>query len=309
MNPADSLKPGAHEPTVRSMGSTTGDVVACYMHERTATREFAATTARTVGYVLRGFAEACPDDINKIKPSHVIRWIERQSKCRTSTVASRYGTVRAFLRWANATGRMTKDPSLGIKGPERPRRQPRALDPEEVSLLLATAPDTRTRLAVALMACEGLRISEVCSLQVGDIDWRRENITVIGKGDKQRTVHLSPSTKIAAKAYLAEWPASSGPLIRSQHDGVTPVGPNRLGRVVTAHMADEGVKDAPRDGKSPHAFRHTYGSDLVDEGLTIPEVADLMGHASVETTMKYQRNVDLNRTRDVANRRSYARGV
>ena len=295
-------------PNDNSM-ETTGDVVASYLHTRTATREFAPTTARTAGYVLRGFADACPDDINRIRAKHIVKWIERQSKCRTSTVASRYGTVRAFLRWANATGRMKKDPSLGIKGPERPRRQPRALHPDDVTALLGTAPDSRTRLAIALMVCEGLRLSEVCSVQIGDIDWRREVITVIGKGDKQRSVHLSPTTKAAATAYLSEWPASSGPLIRSQHDGVAPVGPNRLGRVVTAHMSGEGVKDAPRDGKSPHAFRHTYGSDLVDEGLTLPEVADLMGHASVETTMLYQRNVDLTRTREVVNRRRYANGV
>lgn len=290
------------------MEPTTAEVVATYMHQRTATREFSPATARTAGYVLRGFAEACPKNIDKVKPKHIVRWMEAQAGCEDSTVATRYGTVRSFLRWANATGRMRKDPSLGIKGPSRPRRNPRALTTDDVTKLLASAPDTRTRLAIALMVCEGLRLGEVCTVQIGDIDWRRGELTVIGKGNKQRTVHLSPRTASAAKAYLAEHPRSSGRLIRSLHDGLSPVSTNRLGRVVTAHMATEGVKIHPRDGRSPHAFRHTYGSDLVDEGLTIVEVADLMGHASIETTMLYQRHVDLEKTRSVANQRSYARG-
>lgn len=288
--------------------NTTRWAVDRYMRERVAAREFAKTTARTAGYVLRHFAAACPENIEQIQRRHVVNWLESQRSCATSTIASRYGTVRTFLRWANATGLIRRDPSRDIAGPPRPRRVPRALPAEVVADLLATAPDSRTRLAISLMACEGLRISEVCGLQLGDIDWQARTVTVIGKGDKQRVVHLSPATSNAAKTYLAEWPTATGTLIRSQHDGIAPVTPNRLGRVVTDHMAEAGVKERPRDGKSPHAFRHTYCSDLVDAGLTLPEVADLAGHESIETTMQYQRRVNLGRTREKVIGRPYAAG-
>lgn len=286
-----------------------GGMVGRYLHERIAAREFAPTTARTAGYVLRDFARACPDDMDKTTRRHVLRWLGSQEGCATSTVASRYGTVKAFLRWASATGEMIKDPSHGIAGPTRPRRMPRAIDAIDVAAILATAPDARTRLAISLMVCEGLRLNEVCTLQLGDIDWRNEVITVIGKGDKQRQVHLSPATATAARTYLNEWPTAAGRLLRSLQDGISPVGPSRIGRVVTAHLAEQGLKAFPRDGVSPHAFRHSYGSDLVDAGLTMPQVADLMGHASIETTMRYQRRVDLGNTREVANARSYASGL
>lgn len=287
------------------MGTTTADTANGYIRERRSCREFSTATARTARYTLAAFAACCPDDPAKITRRHVLKWFATQRGCADSTVAARYGTIKAFVRWLNATGRLRVDPCRSIPGPTRPRRQPRAIAAEDISRVIATAPDARLRCALSLMACEGLRLGEVCSVQLGDIDWRHETLTVIGKGDKQRTVHLSPATASAIRLYLNESPASAGPILRIL-DGSRPLSPNRLGRLVSAHLTDQGIKVHAWDGRSPHAFRHSYGSDLIDEGLTITEVADLMGHESVQTTMLYMRRVSLGSTRAKANGRAYA---
>lgn len=276
-----------------------------YMRARAASREHAKSTQRTVRYVLAEFVGQVPGDPLLIKPRHILRWLESQSGV-NSTVATKYGAVRAFTGWACATGEIPKDPCLGIAGPKRPRRVPRAFDPTDVDLLLNQAPTRRLRAAMSLMACEGLRISEVCTVQIGDIDRRNGIVRVIGKGDKERLVHLTPATAAAIDAYLFESPVASGTLIRSLHDARSPITTTQLGRLISAYMVEVGVKAFPRDGRSPHAFRHSYGSDMISGGATLPEVADLMGHEAIQTTMLYQRRVDMERTRSVAEGRSYA---
>jgi len=287
---------------------TTGQLVDDYMRARRVAREHTAATSRAVFYTLAEFSKAVPKDPNRIRPKHIIAWLD-QPNVSDGTIATKYGQVRAFMKWASSTGKIRTDPTFGIKGPKRPRRIPRAVDPCDISLLFSTAPDLRLLVAMSLMACEGLRISEVCRLQTGDIDWRMNTIRAHGKGDKERVVHLSPTTAGAIHRYLAGSPTGAGPLIRSFLDDRSPVSSNQLGRLVSAHMASVGVKRFPRDGKSPHALRHSYASDLVDAGLTIPEVADLMGHESIQTTMIYQRRVDLEKTRALVEGRSYAGGL
>jgi len=286
-------------------GTTTAQLAEKYLRARRLLREHSRTTQRTVRYTLAGFVAAVPADPNRIRVKHVLKWMD-QPGCKDSTMATKLGTVRAFLGWASATGEIKKDPTFGMKGPKRPRRLPRAIDAPDIEVLFDTATDRRLRCAESLMACEGLRLSEVVGVQLGDIDWRNRSLRIIGKGDKEREVHLTPASATAIKAYLAECPTTAGPLIRSTQDQRKALSPNRLGRLVSEHMAAIGLKEFPRDGRSPHALRHSYGSDLVEQGATIVQVADLMGHESIDTTMRYQRRSDLERTRVASEGRSYA---
>jgi integrase/recombinase XerC len=282
------------------------DIISTYINERVATRSFTKRTAVNNRYILRAFIDCCPDDFARTRRRHVVRWMESQGHCTTATIGTRLGTVRAFTKWATARGLVAVDPCASIDTPTRPRRQPRAMDADDIELLLSTAPDSRLALALSLMVCEGLRLSEATGLQVGDLDWVRRTVTVIGKGDKQRTVHMTPATADAVRRYLSEWPATSGPLIRSAKDGVSAVTSSYIGKLVTDHMRANGLKGWARDGRSAHALRHTYASDLVDAGATIVAVAELMGHANVQTTMIYQRGIRLEEVRRVVEGRPYA---
>lgn len=288
------------------MTETTADLARAYQRARTVAREHNGKTRRSTAYTLAEFVMVAPAKARKIRQRHVLDWLD-QPACCDSTMATKFGTVRAFLRWANATGHIPVDPTFGITGPRRPLRVPRALDPEEVELLFDTAPSKRLLVAEALMACEGLRLSETVGVDLHHIDWRHRSLHVEqGKGAKDRTVHLSPTTAGAVRSYLGEHPVAAGPLLRNEHDHRTRLGANRLGRLISEHMTAVGVKLHPRDGKSPHALRHSYCADLIDEGLTVPEVAQLAGHASYQTTMIYTRHVNLDKTRARVERRRYA---
>jgi len=285
-------------------------IISLYLAEKASTRRFASTTLKTARQTLIQFAGCCPDTFTKTTRRHVMRWFDTQATCATSTVAQRYGMVRAFTRWANANGRLPKDPCASITGPKAPRRQPRALDPADVMHLLDTAPTPRVRLAVSLMVCEGARLSEVSKMQIADLNWRHMTIDIVhGKGDKSRTVHMTPTTAAAIAAYLAEYPAASGPLIRSVQDPTRAISSQHLGRIVTDHFRAAGVKGWNGDGRSPHALRHTFASDLCDAGMPLPSVSELMGHANIATTQVYLRHVNLASTREAVEARPYAGGL
>lgn len=287
---------------------TTLDLIGEYIAERRVSRRFAGSTARTAQHTLITFAKSCPKDPGKISRRHVIKWLEAQEGLATSTVAQRLGVVRAFTRWASSTGRIRKDPCHSVQSPKRPIRVPRALDADKIELLLSQAPDTRVRLAISLGVCEGLRLAEIASLTIEGIDWRNRTILIRGKGDKERRVHLTPTTAGAIQMYLASYPASVGPLIRSL-DGTRAITSGHLGRIMTDHMRDVGVKGWSGDHVSPHALRHTFASDIADGGaVDLNQLAGLLGHASIQTTQVYLRGQDLARTREAVEARPYAGG-
>lgn len=307
-----TVDPSAHRAGQRERGVNCRRVtdprraVGIYLRERGAARELAPSTIKNTRYVLLGFLETCPDDLTKINRTHVIRWVEAQGHLATSTLAYHLGIVRSFCRWLVITNRLVRDPTLTVKGPKRPRRRPRALSVDAVERLLDACTDTRTCLAIRLML-DGLRLSEVTGLQTADVDYERRTIHVYGKGDKHRAVPLTAATAAAARLYLAEHPATAGPLIRSFHDDRSPITPGRLGIVVTQVMRDAGVKDWNRDGKSPHALRHTAATDTLDAGATVAQVRDLLGHENIATTDLYIGPGELGPTREAMESRPYAR--
>lgn len=282
--------------------------VSVYLRERGAARELSPATMKNTRYVLMRFADACPADITKTNRRHVLRWMDEHRNLSDSTMAYHLGIVRSFCRWLVVTRKISRDPTLTIEGPKRPRRRPRAMTYEAIRTLLAATDDARLRVAVSLMLMEGLRLSEVTGVQVGDIDFDRRLLHVYGKGNKHRTVPLTSTTAAAMRVYMAECPpAVVGPLIRSQQDPQRPISPNRLGRLVTDLMRDTGVKERAGDGRSPHALRHTAATDVLAAGASVTQVRDLLGHENVATTQVYLAAGDAEGLRAPMEDRPYAR--
>lgn len=288
------------------MGETLRQAVSTYIAERRSNREFSASTIKTVTHTLRTFADVGPATPGQLQRQHITRWLDSQ-KVSDATLASRYGTVKAFCRWLVITRRLLRDPTLTIKGPKRPRRRPRALPAEQAQRVLdAAAHDPRLRAAVSLMLLEGLRLAETAGLQVGDFDLDRGVLYVLGKGNQERMIPLTRQSAAAVRDYLATSPVSSGPLLRSMHDDRSPITPAHLGRVVTGLFRACGVKSYNRDGRSPHALRHTAATDTLAAGAHIDQVRDLLGHQNVATTQIYLAPTDAEALRPFMEARTYA---
>lgn len=271
--------------------ATTVTLANRYLNERIAMRSFAPTTLSGVRYTLASYCQVVPADPTTIRPRHVAKWMAGLGVA-PSTMRNRLSTIRTFSRWLVLHDHTTHDPTLGVRPPTEPSRLPRALPAGEVGRVLAHCPDARGRLIVALMVELGLRRAEVTSVQVGDIDRRAGLILVRGKGSRERWLPLTTAAKSALDSYLAEHPATAGPLIRSYADPYQPVQPATVGRLVVRWMRDAGVKVAAHDGVSAHALRRTCASDVLDGGANVSQVQALLGHSSLTHVARYLRRPD-----------------
>ncbi len=276
---------------VGSDGTTGGPAVdkaiARYLREQRANGTFSQSTVRSYRSILGSFARECGHlPIGDLRPRHVARWYGSLC-CGPATTRHRLSVVQTFTRWCVSVGLLDRDPAAGLRPPTQPRHLPRCMAADDVSRLLAHAPDTRARLVILLMVQAGLRCCEVSRLQLGDIDWTDGAALVRGKGRKERVVPIAEEAIEALHAYLAEHPASAGPLVRSYRDPSRSLTPEAISNMMRRWMLDAGVKGAPRDGRSAHALRHTCATDVLRSGADVRQVQQLLGHSSLQTTQRY----------------------
>lgn len=208
-----------------------------------------------------------------------------------ATIARKTATLRRYFAWAAASGRTPTDPARRLSAPSGRGRLPQVLQAGELAQLLdGPAPagvdplvDRRDRALIELLYGCGLRVGELCSLRIDDVDLAGRTVTVWGKGGKQRSVPLGAPAAGALERWLREGrPALAGPDTPAEpvFIGVRGrrLGPRDVRRVLDSRAARP---------THPHALRHTYATHLLDGGADLRVVQELLGHASLQTTQVY----------------------
>jgi integrase/recombinase XerD len=211
---------------------------------------------------------------------------------RATTVARMLSTVRTFHRFVVREGLLEDDPTAGVVRPRLPRALPHPLTVGEVAGILE-APRTeepaglRDRAILELLYGAGLRVSELTSLDVDDLDLEAASVRVLGKGGKERDVPVGRMARDAVAAYLTRGrPALAGP--RSRAALFLNARGGRLtrqscSRLLDAHARASGI----RRTVTPHDLRHSFATHLLEGGADVRVVQELLGHASVATTQIY----------------------
>jgi site-specific recombinase XerD len=199
--------------------------------------------------------------------------------------------IRTYFAWLVEEDVIDVSPLFGIKPPKADPPAIKPLSVEEVGLLLGAVRKCLNRLRneaiIYLFFDTGLRVSELCSLRVCDIDMARRTATVVGKGDKQRTVWFYGDTATRLKNYLAKHPrANHEALFYSERpgaygDGITPDGIRHQFK----RLAEFAGIDPDR--VSPHKLRHSFGTEFARDNGNIKALQMLMGHKDVKTTYTY----------------------
>lgn len=274
---------------MRGTMETLSAATARYVQLRHDAHEFADTTARTARQVLDRFCRILGPRkrVRSLTRTDIETFLHARQGRSAGTVRVELSAVRAFCRWAAREGLLADDPTAGLRGPRPPRPIPRHLDADEVDALLAAAPDERATLILRLMVDMGLRRCEVARLELADI---RDDVAVVrGKASIERVLPLPGTVRAALAAYLARHPAVAGPLVRSYVHPGRGLTPHTIGDLVTRLMRQVGVKAHGFDGRSPHALRHTAACGLVDRGVDLRFVQEILGHARLSTTSVYLR--------------------
>jgi site-specific recombinase XerD len=205
------------------------------------------------------------------------------------TIARRVASLRRYYRWLVAGGHATVDPTAGVSVPAGHGRLPRVLDRGEVSQLLDGAAEVdeppwrrrRDDAVLELLYGSGLRVGELCGLEVGSLALAAGAATVWGKGAKERRVPLSEPAIKALSRWLAVRdevvPGELGTLLFANERG-NPLTPRDVRRILD--------RRAPTP-THPHALRHSFATHLLDGGADLRAVQELLGHSDVATTQRY----------------------
>ena len=218
--------------------------------------------------------------------------VQRKSAGVSDKSSARWlSTLRGFYRYMIFNQRLADDPTQKLEHPKLGRSLPSSLSPAQVEALLA-APDVtnalglRDRTMLEVLYASGLRITELVTLELANVNQRQGVVRVIGKGNKERLVPTGDNALDWLSRYLRDARLSLLPA------GGSVLFPSRLGRVMTRQTFWHAIKKYAlqagiQKNISPHTLRHAFATHLVDNGADLRAVQMMLGHSDLSTTQIY----------------------
>jgi integrase/recombinase XerD len=254
---------------------------------------------RDIGKLTAFMVERSITDTKDVTRSDVVDFLASLYHARldSRSVARHLVTIRHFFRFALTEGYITEDPAFTIEAPKFRQSLPTFLSVQEVDLLLqrpntSTAAGKRDRAMIELMYSCGLRVSELCGLQVDDLQPDAGCLRCIGKGNKERLVPVGKQALAAVAQYLR----SARPEILGERSStflfVSQKG-NKMDRVnFWKILRDYGRLAGLRKELTPHMLRHSFATHLLDRGADLRSVQIMLGHSDISTTQIYTHVVE-----------------
>lgn len=218
---------------------------------------------------------------------------QKSSNIHSRTLARTISALRSFFKYLVFDGYLETNPASILESPRITRKLPNVLSEEEIDLILKAVemfkPESKRNKAiiVTLYSC-GLRVSELIELKISNINFRTNSLKIEGKGNKERIISLSKSAKEEIKLYMRGYRDYLD--IQKGYEDILFL--NKRGTTLSRVMVFNIIKHlAARAGikkkVSPHTFRHSFASHLVNQGAELSTVKDLLGHESILTTEIY----------------------
>lgn len=281
-----------------------GEAAAAYAEHLAQVRRLSPATVRAYRADLADLADAVGDlEIVDLDLERLREWLWQatQRGDARSTIARRTSSARGFFAWALEEGVIEQDPSLRMVSPKRGTTLPKVATADALTGIMeryaATAAEgdplaLRDHALLEFLYGAGVRVSELCGLDLGDLDRDRRTARVWGKGSKERTVPFGGAAARALDAYLVRGRPA---LVARRGDttgGATTavflgarggrLGPRAVYDVVSRALATELGATV-----GPHALRHSAATHLLDGGADLRAVQEILGHASLGTTQIY----------------------
>ena len=233
-----------------------------------------------------------------------LRFLGR-GKLSRAAIQLRFSALRSFYKFLIRHGVVKSSPIKNLSLPKLEKRLPKFLTAEQMLKLLEapmkalTIPHRKgpgrpitaaichrdTAILETIYSC-GLRISELCGLNAGDVDWHEQMLRVRGKGKKERLVPIGTPALDAIRRYwdlLPQAPSGNAPVFLAERRQPSPLSPRILQARLKRHLAVAGLDP----GITPHKLRHSYATLMLDAGADLRSVQELLGHAHLATTQVY----------------------
>lgn len=255
-------------------------------------RQLSANTVRAYITDLRQMTAALGVPVQRVTLQLLRGWLAElmEAGAASSTIQRRVAAVRGFFAWAAEQSLIQENPAVRLRSPKKTRRLPvvpAQSDVEEaVASTQARAEEgplaVRDLAILEVLYAGGIRVAELCSLDLTDVDDERGLLRVVGKGNKERTVPLGAPARRAVAAWRGvrdSVAGSSNALFVGARGGR--IDPRVARRVVHAATSASGSE------VGPHGLRHAMATHLLEGGADLRSVQEILGHASVATTQVY----------------------
>ena len=282
---------------------TLDDAIRAFLDYLGAERRASIHTRTAYGTDLAAFAEfvrerrpeACAD-VRDVDVYLLRGWLGVLSRTHAaSSIARKVAALRSWLRWLRRRGHIASSPGDELATPKVRRALPTLLSvdaAQEVveSVDAETTRGARDRAILELLYGSGLRVSELCALDLEAVDLVQASARVFGKGSKERMVPLGGKCVHALERWLEQRPKMVHPRSGKQDPRAVflAIRGGRIGRRAVQQIVQScGMIGAGRADLHPHALRHTCATHLLDGGADLRAIQELLGHASLSTTQRY----------------------
>ena len=242
------------------------------------------------------------DNINYKDITKYIAYLKEVKELNPTSINRHLSAIRSFYNYLVLRNYVTSNPFKLIKGPKKELKLPNYMKYSEFEDMINACDNTplgiRNRALLDLLLATGARSGEIINIKVKDIDFSNLEIKVLGKGNKERICYFNEHCKDALKEYIND---ARLELLRGKSNDALFI--NHLGNALT----DRGVRDildkiilksSVKSKITPHTFRHTFATMLLNEGCDLKSVQELLGHVNLSTTSIYT-HVTNDRIKDI----------
>ena len=248
---------------------------------------------------ISSFMDFCDTDISSITKLHVSSFILhlKENKLTQTSISRKISAIKSFFKWACANEYVKTNPISFIEQAKIPKHLPKVLSESEIITLENLELTILEKIVIELLYSCGLRVSELCNLQVNNVNFKGQHIICFGKGSKERLIPFGKTAKELLNEYfiyrknIVETYGLSTNKVLLQSDG------RETNRQDVYRLIHSLGKILNKD-ISPHTLRHTFATHLLDNGADLRIVQELLGHSNVSTTQLYT-HISKKRLKDI----------
>ncbi|AKV02418.1 Site-specific recombinase XerD [Labilithrix luteola] len=264
--------------------------------ERALAKNTLEAYSRDLGDLVKHLDDAAVDDVRRIESTHMLEFLVKSAERGLSARSSsrQLSAIRGFFKFLVRERAVETDPTELVDRPKLARKLPRTLSYEEVERLLAAPPSDTARgirdsAMIHLMYASGLRVSELCTLKLGELDRKVGTVSPLGKGTKRRIIPVGQVALERLDIYIDLVRVHAKGAATEPHLFLSPRGKRftRQGfwKLLKAYAKGCGI----RTPISPHKLRHSFATHLLRGGADLRAVQAMLGHADLGTTEIYTR--------------------
>lgn len=258
-------------------------------------RRLSTHTSAAYAHDLGEFVQWCDrqdiDDWPDIDDQHLRQFAAAEYRCGIGarSIQRRLSSLRTFFSYLIREAQLRTNPALDVRAPKVPKRLPATIDADQMSRLLDfrtnTRLDKRDKAIMELFYSSGLRLAELVSLNLLDLDLTDRTVRVLGKGSKTRVLPIGRFAISALRDWMQE--RSFIPLQDAEAIFVSRQGRRLTPRAIQSRVAGWARKQGLGRHVHPHLFRHSFASHLLESSQDLRGVQELLGHANIATTQVY----------------------